>query len=376
MAISSAVSWCATYVENHVLPTSVGIAFTSPKWVFHYAERFTVQSTLTNKALACITGICAGAESLFYVSLRANSSNSFWIIKTIQETAVARIHDLQARFNYLNAYLCLAHLVYLIQLLVKEEFPFPRLGVLGASTLGLIVTVLALAGILNDHFHKTSESDPSVQQKMTKVIHIAKITAQFIVIIHQNRLWAAFVMLTSCYSFLKNSRLKWLVFSKKFELSEPPKLPDLHFRDRPVFWETQPKKNTTTVIYSMLALPVNRPEETCTICQKENPDTAFCMNHSFHQGCLEPFAEDVDSYFHRAEYRRKDADEYQTIKWTQGGKVISEDTLYMGVSSRYFLKIPKSSLPCCPNCRAVPVQNTVEAMTGNKKISVSVLDSQ
>lgn len=323
------------------------------------------------RALAC----CSCLEGVFYSSLKAGSLQSTRWVRWMRETSIAHIHKIQTVFNLANLGMIFVYSGKLLekkysfsfgdspfcQVLVSQS-PFKVWGTIALigtialswiTLLGMIVLLPATA-IHNKQLKRASRTarkegdleisqSPSFQQSTASYLHIAKLVISLaFACFAKNPFWLVLGMAGTLYSFWKNSKIKWLNFSRVFPLPR-------------TWYSPEPRIRQVKITYNMLTLPADSSlaKENCSICIEPETDIAFCANHAFHQQCLISVIQRKSSLFaHNNFYRRIDTRYYV-------------NHVYTNTTYSYSVRIPQENLPLCPNCREFPLQNGCDVLVSD-----------
>lgn len=288
----------------------------------------------------------SAVEAAFYGSIRSVKNNTSPIIKSICATTVEHFNSLQLTFNILNGGMILFSAKTLGDEIRKRSFnAFVSYSIPIAGAISLFA--LGCFAIKTD----TKEETSSLHQKIARGMQITQIALNTILacVSSQGQLLYAFSALGAAYNFFKNFQIKWLNFSRTFDLNlNNPQVP----------------VNQATVSYRMLMVP-GSTDEICAICQVDKPDTAFCIHHLYHKECIKGWVvTQSDSFLKGSFFHKRRVDHYHNGVHTE-------------TSYHYDVIIPHNNLPNCPECRAFPRQNGLDInvkdrLHGNIDASVNI----
>lgn len=329
------------------------------KWVLYMGSE--LKKVTYDQAISC----CVGLEGAFYTTLNSHSFNSFKLIQSIRKISATHIHELQLAFNLLNigsVFLCSKKIIEEIQ----KRYSFTPLEDPFASNFlpfAISSSVFAVGHLILKRYQKYPvrkeaeveiSENPSFQQKFAQRLHITQLVLNIaLACLVQNRFWLVLNVIGSSYNYLKNSQLKWLNFSKTFNVA----LPARNWQNfLPGAFNAQLRISKVKITYNMLSLSSKSvpTEENCSICLDSNPDTRFCTSHWYHQACLIDLVKTKSNVFaNKTSYQRT-----STRHYTNG--------VYTHTSHAYNVDIPQDNLPSCPNCRDFPPQNDCEILVSDE----------
>ena len=322
-------------------------------------------------------------EATFYASLRGGVMQAGRLVNWMRETSIGYVNEIQILFNLANVGLiALSAKKLLDEVQNHYDFSIAKDGyrlwslksalvvvaVAGAVFLGwklvnrlspalaqpetvtkrekeTFVNLNELGQQIGESFEEEVEHTVhvaetlSIPQKIAKVLHTTKLVLNVaLACFVKNRFWFVVSLSMSGYSLWKNIQLKWITFTRAF----PQEAINL---DVPV--------TKLTPTYHMFALPTDKGE--CRFCFHYNMEKmAFCANHAFCKSCLGTIAHQKSAEFGNADRVLK-----TSTRHYQNG-------VYIRTSHHYSITIDQDKLPNCPECRDVPLQNTLSVEVSDR----------
>lgn len=283
------------------------------------------------------------AESGFYASLKVGLLEANKAIRWIRETAISRITEIQFLFDSIN-FATICYFSYNLAEALTERYAFSILIQVGPWITGAAIAAIVMVGtyfVLKkcypDETLVSSNNKVDIEKKANRgFVQTSKLVVNIALFIFaKNRLALGIGLLASAYSCFKNSKIKWLSFTREFPIQ-------LHQNFRTV-------ANRLTITYNMLSVPVDKSHENddCMVCMnKEAEKVSTCARHVLCMDCAKRVVEEKSDHLVRnLNYTRVETKNYTNGRYTHS-------------TWHYDIRMPLENLPNCTKCNFPPLQNS------------------
>lgn len=291
---------------------------------------------------------CFLLEAGFYASLSLTTSNER--LNKVRHFCISHFHNIQSFFLVANAGFLVIQVKKIVEILSSNtsltSMSSPKkigyyfiIAIISSTVISLLV------GTLLPKFQKplttrneggmfVSNSQHSII-KYSRVVHLVNLIANGgLLFLERNYFWLVIKSIPLLFSNFKAAKLTYSNYSMKFDYNPPRVGENFQY-------------NAANINYSLLHIPnTTSIDQTCTICLEPSPNVSFCGVHKFHDqdGCLSTYIKDKIE---------KIASTWKAIRTKTHS---SKD----GTTYDYCIEVPKTSMPSCPECRALPQKNQLQ----------------